>query len=69
MGGGGYIGSVLTSELLRLNYRVKVVDQFFYEKNSLVGFKKVKNLKIIKDDVSKISVQVEAIKDVDCVIF
>ena len=69
IGGGGYIGSVLTSELLRLNYRVKVVDQFFYEKNSLVGFKKVKNLKIIKDDVSKISVQVEAIKDVDCVIF
>ena len=45
------------------------MDQFFYEKNSLVGFKKVKNLKIIKDDVSKISVQVEAIKDVDCVIF
>ena len=28
IGGGGYIGSVLTSELLRLNYRVKVLALF-----------------------------------------
>tara|TARA_Y100000591_G_C21807991_1_gene686095 strand:+ start:143 stop:1531 length:1389 start_codon:yes stop_codon:yes gene_type:complete len=69
IGGGGYIGSVLTSKLLQLNYRVKVLDQFFYDRNSLEKLKKNKNLKIIKDDVSNISVQVEVIKDVDCVIF
>jgi nucleoside-diphosphate-sugar epimerase/CBS domain-containing protein len=69
IGGGGYIGSVLTSKLLKFNHKVKVLDKFFYDQNSLIKFKKNKNLKIIKDDVSKISVQVEAIKDVDSVIF
>ena len=33
VGGGGFIGSVLTKKLLKLNYKVKVIDNFFYIRN------------------------------------
>jgi nucleoside-diphosphate-sugar epimerase len=46
-GGGGYIGTLLVSELLRLNLKVRVIDTFWFgnyiEKN--------KNLEIIKKDI------------------
>jgi UDP-glucose 4-epimerase len=28
LGGGGYVGSVLTQNLLELNYKVKCIDTF-----------------------------------------
>jgi len=37
-GGAGYIGSLLTSELLRAGYRVTVVDNLLYGGESLLGF-------------------------------
>ena len=37
-GGAGYIGSLLTSELLRGGYRVTVVDSLLYGGESLLGF-------------------------------
>jgi nucleoside-diphosphate-sugar epimerase len=37
-GGAGYIGSLLTSELLRAGYRVTVVDSLLYGGESLLGF-------------------------------
>jgi len=37
-GGAGYIGSLLTSELLRIGYRVTVVDSLLYGGESLLGF-------------------------------
>jgi len=37
-GGAGYIGSVLTAELLRLGYRVTVVDELLFGGESLLGF-------------------------------
>jgi nucleoside-diphosphate-sugar epimerase len=37
-GGAGYIGSLLASELLRLGYRVTVVDSLLYGGESLLGF-------------------------------
>lgn len=69
VGGGGFIGSVLTKKLLKENYKVKVLDNFFYEKKSLLNLKKDKKLTIIKRDVSDLSSQIIAIKDVECVIF
>jgi nucleoside-diphosphate-sugar epimerase len=37
-GGAGYIGSVLIAELLRLGYRVTVVDELLFGGESLLGF-------------------------------
>ncbi len=50
-GGGGYTGIVLVNKLLNLNYKVTVVDTFWF------GFflKKHKNLKVFKSDVRNIS--------------
>ena len=38
-GGAGYIGSVLTHELLKLNYKVQVIDNFLFNQNSSPCFK------------------------------
>jgi nucleoside-diphosphate-sugar epimerase len=37
-GGAGFIGSLLTSELLRADYRVTVVDNLLFGGESLLGF-------------------------------
>jgi len=46
-GGGGYIGTLLVNELLKLNKKVRVIDTFWFG-NYL---KKNKNLEIIKKDI------------------
>ena len=69
VGGGGYIGSVLTSFLIKKGWRVKVVDKMLYEKKSLNKFSNDKNFSLIEKDICDLSVQVEAIKDIDCVVF
>jgi len=69
VGGAGYIGSVLTSFLLKKGWMVKVVDKLLYEKNSLNKFKKNKNFTFIKKDICDLTVQIEAIKNIDCVVF
>ena len=58
-GGAGYIGSLLTSELLRLNYRVTVLDNLLFGGESLVPFLYHPNFNFIKADVT----QPRAIKD------
>ena len=47
IGGGGYVGTLLTDYLLNKNYKVTVFDIFWFG-NYL---KKNKNLKVIKDDI------------------
>ncbi len=69
VGGAGYIGSVLTSKLIKKNYRIKIVDKILYEKNSLKKFNKIKNFSLIKKDICDPEVQINALKDVDAVIF
>ncbi len=51
-GGCGYIGSVLTEELIKNNHYVTIVDTLWFGNN----LKKKKNLKIIKKDFRKLSV-------------
>lgn len=50
-GGSGYIGSVLVPMLLKIGFKVIVVDRFFFGKN----LKKNKNLKIIFGDVRNLN--------------
>jgi nucleoside-diphosphate-sugar epimerase len=52
-GGAGYIGSLLTSELLRTNYRVTVLDSLLFGGESLVPFLHHPNFHFVKADVTE----------------
>ena len=52
-GGAGYIGSLLTSELLRANYRVTVLDNLLFGGESLLGFLHHPNFQFVKADVTE----------------
>jgi nucleoside-diphosphate-sugar epimerase len=52
-GGAGYIGSLLTSELLRAGYRVTVVDSLLYGGESLLGFFAHPNFHFERADVTE----------------
>ncbi len=52
-GGAGYIGSFLTSELLRANYRVTVLDSLLFGGESLVPFLNYPNFHFVKADVTE----------------
>ena len=58
-GGAGYIGSLLTSELLRNNFRVTVIDSLLFGGESLVPFLHHPNFHFVKADVA----EPRAIKD------
>jgi nucleoside-diphosphate-sugar epimerase len=58
-GGAGYIGSLLTAELLRTGYRVTVVDSLLFGGESVVPFLHHPNFHFAKTDVT----EPRAIKD------
>jgi len=61
IGGGGYVGSELTSILLEKGYKVVVYDLFIYG-NTLP---KNENLEIVKGDIRNLNLLKNTIKDVD----
>ncbi len=52
-GGAGYIGSLLTSELLRLGHRVTVIDSLLFGGESLISFMMDPNFRFVKADVTQ----------------
>ena len=52
-GGAGYIGSLLTSELLIANYRVTILDSLLFGGESIVPFLSHPNFHFIKADVTE----------------
>lgn len=50
-GGAGYIGSLLTGELLRTGWRVTVVDSLLFGGESLLGYLAHPNFHFVKADV------------------
>jgi len=52
-GGAGYIGSILTSELLRANYRVSVLDSLLFGGEAIVPFLHHPNFYFVKADVTE----------------
>jgi nucleoside-diphosphate-sugar epimerase len=64
-GAAGYLGSMLSSKLVSLNYRVTAVDILKYDKNSLSHLFGKKNFKFIKGDIREISCIKKIIKDQD----
>ncbi len=55
-GGAGYIGSMLSTELVNLGYEVTVVDQLKYDKGSLDHLYFNKNFKFINADVRSMKI-------------
>ncbi|MEO8356245.1 MAG: NAD(P)-dependent oxidoreductase [Chloroflexota bacterium] len=62
-GGAGYIGSLLTSELLRSNYRVTVLDSLLFGGESLVPFLHHPNFNFVKADVTEPRAIKDSLKD------
>ncbi len=54
-GGGGYIGSMLCTELVRLGHKVTVIDLLKYDKGSLDHLYFEKNFTFINQDARKIN--------------
>lgn len=52
-GGAGYIGSLLTAELLRKNFSVTVADSLLFGGESLVAFLHHPNFHFVKTDVTE----------------
>jgi nucleoside-diphosphate-sugar epimerase len=62
-GGAGYIGSLLTTELLRANYRVTVLDSLLFGGESLVPFLHHPNFHFVKADVTEPRAVKDALRD------
>jgi nucleoside-diphosphate-sugar epimerase len=67
-GGAGYIGSVLTRQLLSKGYRVRVLDILNFGGESLLGILNDPNFEFQKGDVRIRKDIDKAIKDVDAVV-
>jgi len=61
-GGAGYIGSILTSELLRQNYRVTILDSLLFGGESILPFLSHPNFHFIKTDVTEPRAVRDAVK-------
>jgi nucleoside-diphosphate-sugar epimerase len=61
-GGAGYIGSILTSELLRANYRVTILDSLLFGGEAIVPFLNHPNFHFIKADVTENRAVRDAVK-------
>ena len=67
-GGAGYIGSTLVPELLKIGYKVTVLDIFMYGQNSLLDCCANENFEIVKGDVRDESIVKPLLKNVDYII-
>ena len=67
-GGAGYLGSMLSTELVKKGYNVTVIDLLKYEKNSLSHLFYYKNFSLIVEDINKKSVIKKYIKNFDYII-
>lgn len=67
-GGAGYIGSVLTYDLLKLGHEVTVIDNFMYGQNSLSNCFKYQNFEIENYDVRNVSLYKDILKKNDVII-
>ncbi|MEM9546931.1 MAG: SDR family oxidoreductase [Bacteroidota bacterium] len=65
VGGGGYIGSNLVPELLRVGYKVRVLDIFIYKHK----FKPNQNLEIQTGDIRDIQAVRTSLQNIDYVIY
>ncbi len=66
-GAAGYLGSMLATRLVSMNYNVTAVDMLKYEKNSLSHLFGKKNFKFIKEDIREINCIKKIVKNQDII--
>lgn len=67
-GGAGYIGSVLSRQLLKQDYNVKIIDKLLFGKESIEDLQTHPNFQLIKGDILDTETVKKALFDVDAVI-
>lgn len=67
-GGAGYLGSVLVPHLLRLSYRVRVLDRFQHSYPSLLDLVEFEGFEPVRGDCRDKHTLVECLKGVDFII-
>lgn len=67
-GGAGYIGSVLTSKLLKLGNEVVILDTFFFTDIGITALRDHSALTILKGDIRDPTALNASLAGVDCVI-
>lgn len=66
-GGAGYIGSVLTRQLLEKGYKVRVLDRLMYGGEPIIDMFNYPNFEFIKGDVRNADDVAKALEGIDCV--
>lgn len=67
-GGAGYIGSVLTEELLKAGHRVRVLDNFMHGQTSLAHLMHLDELEVVRGDTRDKDTLAKCVKDVQVII-
>ena len=67
-GGAGYVGTILTPELLKRNYRVTLFDRFMWGYKPILHFASNNNLRIVKGDVRDKNLIAEEVKKHDIIL-
>lgn len=67
-GGAGYLGSVLTPELLKLGHKVSVLDNFTFRQDSLLDCCHYGNFEVIRGDVRDKALIKKLTRDKDIII-
>lgn len=67
-GGAGYIGSVLSREMLERGYRVTVLDNFAYRQNSLLDCCAFDRFQVVRGDCRDERLLTEVLRDADVLI-
>lgn len=67
-GGGGYIGTHVTENLLNEGYKVRIFDQFIFGEDAISDLKKDTNLTIIKGEIGEWQKLRESLNGVNAVI-
>lgn len=66
-GGAGYIGSVLTRQLLEKGYNVRVLDSLMYGGEPIIDMFNYPNFEFVKGDVRNRADVERAMENIDCV--
>jgi len=65
-GGAGYIGSILCESLIQNGFKVRILDRFFFGKESIKNIENHPDVEIVNDDIRYCESSV--MKDIDAVI-
>ena len=67
-GGAGYIGSVLVTKLVKLGYKVRVIDSLIYGDEGISKLISNNSIEMITEDLRNNVVLSSVVKNIDCVI-